>query len=104
RSDDAQEISGIHGQVDAVQHPHHAVVDRHALELDERTHQLWLRLASHQAPADAQEPPRRNPPRTSEGQWAWSTIRAIPTSTMSASTVTVRPSRCMRPQRSFTAK
>src|SRR5712692_2762991 len=102
--DDAEKVAGLHGEVDAVEYTHRTVVDGHALELDEGAHQIWLRLASHQAPAAAHEPPRRKPPRTSEGQWACSTMRAIPTRTMRPRTAAARVRRCMRPQRSFTAK
>ena len=40
------------------------------------------RDVSHQAAAAAQQMPRRKPPNTSEGQWAWRTMRAQPTASM----------------------
>ena len=67
-ADDAEKVAGLDGQVDAVEHADFTVGDADALELDEGTHQAALCLASHQAPAAAQEEPRRKPPSTSDGQ------------------------------------
>ena len=57
-----------------------------------------------QAPAAAQEEPRRNPPSTSDGQWACSTRRARPTRTIMMATTAVSPSRWTRLHGSLMAK
>src|SRR5215813_1981548 len=104
RPDDAEEVAWLHGEVDAFKHSHLAVGDAHALELDEGTHQTALRRASHQAPKAAHDEPRRRPPSTSDGQWAWSTRRASPTSTTMTSTTAVRADRVARFHCSLMAK
>src|SRR5262249_51429692 len=104
RADDAEEVARLYGEIDAVQHLHLAVRYGHAIELDEGTHQTALRRASHQAPKAAHEEPRRRPPSTSEGQCAWRTRRATPTSTTMASTTAVRAVRVVRFHCSLMAK
>src|SRR3990172_3597972 len=103
-ADNAEKVAGLDGEVDAVEHADLSVGDAHALELDEGAHQAALRLASHHAPAAAQEEPRRNPPSTSEGQWACSTRRARPTRTIMTATRVVSPSRWTRLHGSLMAK
>src|SRR6266542_7100038 len=100
RPDDAEEVTRLDGEVDAVEHTHLAVGHAHTFELDERAHQTRLRRASHHAPKAAHEEPRRRPPRTSDGQCAWSTRRARPTRKTMASTTTVSDIRVARFQRS----
>src|SRR5262249_16194556 len=79
--DEAEEVAGLHREVDGLEDAHLAVAERHVLELDERPHARAPRRggASHHAAAAAHPAPRGRPPRRWVGQWAWSTTRAHPT-------------------------
>src|SRR5437870_11380822 len=58
------------------------------------------RDVSHMAAAAAQQMPRRKPPNTSEGQWAWRTMRAQPTASMKHTASATTADRCHRLSRS----
>src|SRR5262245_66008806 len=92
RADDSEKVPGLHREVDTIEDPHLAMAERHVLELDEGSHRARTgpsprrrrpsRAVSHHAAAAAQPAPRKKPPSTSVGQWACSTTRAQPTSTI----------------------
>src|SRR5882672_6519318 len=117
RADDAEEVAGLDGQVDALEHRDRPVGEAHVLELDEGAHQPPISIApfiargradcavsgcraSHHAPAAAHPAPSSTPPSTSVGQWAFRMTRAKPTAATRAIISAVRTARAAGDTRS----